>query len=217
VSYARQNNVGGTELPKANFGKFYIVNSSAATFQAIGSTVNTAGTLANDNNETTFVSATTAAVTGSNAGINSGAVALVSHLPTMTVVFKTGANITNLRYWIGLFAGSTTNTDDVATQNVAFRFSAVAGDTGWVPQTRNATTQTLGTTIGTVAANTVYTLRIRWATTSNVAFSVNGSPEQYMTAALPTSASSQILQVQVWTNVNTAKSISISRAVVDMK
>jgi hypothetical protein len=216
MSFGRQNNVGGSELPKSNHARFVGINSSAATYVGIGLTPTNFGTLANANqSDTSYVASTTAASAGSIAGEVTTQVAEPGMLPSYHIVMKTPSTITNLRFWIGLSNGTPANADDPGVNSILFRYSTVAGDTGWVPSTRNSTTQTLGTTIVTVAADTVYRMTIRFATSTKVAFSINGSSEQYMTATIPSSGTSINITAVVYTTEAVSKTINISRIMVD--
>lgn len=115
-----------------------------------------------------------------------------NHLPTLRFHMRTGAVITASRQWVGLFdtSGSSTSPGTSATgvltaKHVAFRY--VEGtDTQWVASVGDGTTQTVSANIAAIAAATVYTLKIRFITSTSVAFSVNGGAET--TVALATNA-----------------------------
>lgn len=149
------------------------------------------------NTETATLDADGAWVTMPSTGTSGNIAGLVSTTfnllrtnrdPIVEFVIKTPADITALRYWIGLISADVTNVDTIAgaTEFAGFRFSTVAGDTGWTPVTKDSSTQNTGSAIGTVAANTVYRLRIR-STIGGTAlyFSVNDGAEQALASNLP--------------------------------
>lgn len=101
---------------------------------------------------------------------------------------KTGGLVSTVRYWVGLSSADATNVDTLAagTKFVGFRFSTVAGDAGWVPILNNGTSQSAGTAIGSVAADTAYKLRIRVdSANARAYFSVNDSAEQLFSTNFP--------------------------------
>jgi hypothetical protein len=83
--------------------------------------------------------------------------------PVFTAPIRTGPDLSSIRYWIGFteIAGSFQNDDTQSgLDSCAFRFSTVAGDAGWRATVSNGTSQTVGPNTITIAANTVYDLRI---------------------------------------------------------
>jgi hypothetical protein len=111
-----------------------------------------------------------------------------AYSPIMESLVKTDSDITFTRYWIGMFSALPTNVDTLAagTKGIGFRFSADAGDTGWVPVINDGTNQTTGTAIGTVQASTPYKLKIRVdANLTTAYFSVNDGAEQVLSANFP--------------------------------
>lgn len=128
----------------------------------------------------------------------------------MTIEVKTGASVADQRIWIGacdinVFADS----DTPATRFVAFRYSTVAGDAGWLPVTRNAGVSTPGTAIGTVAADTWYKLRIR-RVGSSAFFSVDGGAEQTISTTVPTGTTAMGWGLVVYTRTAAAKDLNIA-------
>lgn len=135
------------------------------------------------------------------------------HDPDLRVQVIAPSTLTNVRLWIGLTSAAFTDVDTHAGHTAAFRFSSVAGDTGWRPITRDGATQNVGTNIGTVVADTAYLLRIRCvlAGTPTVYFSVDGGTEQAVTANLPTSTQDLGWQWDVIAQAASARNISVSR------
>lgn len=116
---------------------------------------------ANDNT-TVYTAYTSNTLAGSFAGLETTSFAECrsNYSPMYSCVFKTGSVITNTRLWVGFISATLTNADDQAGSYAALRYSTVAGDTGFVPIVDNGTTNTVGSTIGTVAANTQYKVEI---------------------------------------------------------
>lgn len=98
------------------------------------------------------------------------------HDPFLEVNIRTGSNITNLRYWVGIFSAVPTNADTITGRVLAFRYSTVVPDSGWTYILRDNTTTTVGTAVGgAVAASTIYRLGVSVESNgTTVTFSVNG-------------------------------------------
>lgn len=147
--------------------------------------VTQAGTIAtNQQTDSYYITATTTAAAGNLAGWNSNSVptgfpALQAN-PEFTCMLRTGATVTGARIWVGLTNGTAPNSDSITNKSVMFRFN---GTGGWTPVTYNST-QTTGTTIGTVAVNSLYMLRIRVQGLSAY-FSVNNGTEQVVSSNVP--------------------------------
>lgn len=216
-----QNTINSSMIPNGGTAKWGMIASAAATFSTFGtSTTINSGTLANNNQtDSTYTSVTSGAVAGNAAGVETTSVQVVQrqHSPTFYCLLRTGADITNVRYWIGWFNPDPGNTDIGSSNHVGFRFSTVAGDTGWRPSVDVAGVQTLGANIGTVAASTRYMLKCRIDTTNNKAyFSVDGSAETVITG-LPNAAQNWAAFVKLYTTNASAKTFSLSRFYFDFK
>lgn len=147
---------------------------------------------ANDANNT-FITLPTTNVSGNIGGWVTGSFNLVrpAHDPVVEIYVKADATITTQRLWVGLVSADVTNVDTLAatTKFIGFRWSTVAGDTGWIPVLNDGTSQNNGTAIGTVVASTVYKLKFRVdSTNALVYFSVNDSAEQSLTTNFPASS-----------------------------
>lgn len=155
----------------------------------------------------------TSTVAGNNGGIRYTAdLCWLDHLPLIRVYLRTGAAITNTRWWITLNNGAavTGNSDDQhALKGVGIRYSTGAGDGGWVPWTSDGTTQTIGSTITTVAVSTIYLLEIKVTATNSVTLTVNGSSQ---TVAVPAGAlgTGMRLNAQVTTTDTVSKTLDLS-------
>lgn len=112
------------------------------------------------------------------AGANN--IGIVDNLVYLTRI-RTGSDITNVRFFIGFVSGGDfpNNSDTLATNGVAIRYSTSAADAGWVgvnntggaqSTTANPTT----TPIAAIAANTLYNLRID-VTATLVTFTVDNA------------------------------------------
>jgi hypothetical protein len=92
--------------------------------------------------------------------------------------------VTGVRYWFIIGAASSPgNVDTLPSNGIAFRFSTVAGDGGWVGVTFDGTQAVTGT-VAAIAANTKYILRIR-KVGGTVFFSVNGGTEVSTSSHVP--------------------------------
>jgi hypothetical protein len=137
---------------------------------------------------------TTSTVTAGTAGwaFSSTAIYRAEHSPVLSMRFKTGSDVTGLRFWIGLsqsVTGATINADlPAGTRMIALRYSTPGGDAGWrgVAQTA-AGAQSVTGSLGAVTADTVYDIEIRVTGTTSVEFTVNGVSET-LTSNIPTSS-----------------------------
>lgn len=157
----------------------------------------------------------TGAVAGNNAGIRNAFNLLRNdHDFDLTIEVRTGAAVTDQRIWLGIcdiniFADSDTPGNEV----VAFRYSTVPPDAGWVPVTRTGGVQTTGAAIGTVAADTWYKLRIR-KVGSSAFFSVDGGAETTISTNVPTGTAATNWTMQLYTRAAAAKDLGIAQAVL---
>lgn len=156
----------------------------------------------------------TGAVAGNQAGIRTVWSPLrEDHDFDATIMVKTGAAVTDQRIWIGCpSSGVWADSDSPALNYIAFRYSTVAGDTGWRPAVANGA-QTLATAIGTVAADTWYKLRIR-RVGSSVFFSVDGGAETAIASGVPSGTTGLSFSHQIFTRAAAAKDLYIAVAVL---
>lgn len=204
-----------TFIPRAIERSWGNVRATNATRISSGITTSTFGAsaaVANDNT-TNYTGYTSTATTGSFAGLETTSFAEIrpDWSPVFSAVIKTDAVITNVRYWVGFVSATITNADDQGGAYCAFRFSTVAGDTGWTPIVDTGSVNTPGTTMGTVVANTQYKLEIQidFANTKTY-FRVNGGTWTTI-SAIPPTGTSLGLAVELVTTTNTAKTINFSR------
>jgi hypothetical protein len=116
--------------------------------------------------------------------------------PTVYVRMKTGSDITGIRLYFGLTSAAFTNADTHNLHYVAFRYSTVVPDGGWVGVCCDGTAANAQTTatVANIAADTEYTLRIRVSADGTaVAFAVSTaggafSAEQSLSANLPSTS-----------------------------
>lgn len=207
------------QLPGLGAAKFVREVAAAATFEVIGMTAGTstgAGALTNANDDVdTYVSQAIAAVAGTFGGRRSTTFNLTrrGHSPVFEAIFKSDATNTNIRYWIGIFQAAPTNVDVLAsaTAALAFRYSTVAADTGWMAIANDGATQSTAVLVAAIAADTRYKVRIRMDQSVGAAFfSVNGGPEVQVSANLPGVSVDLGLVVTAITTTATAKAMRIS-------
>lgn len=189
--------------------------AAAAIVQPIGIAAPTSsGTLAAANQtDSTYISMATAATIGLTSGYVSATYNLVrrSHNPKLSMVVQV-TDTTLLRYWLGFFSAAVTTVDTVAgaTECAAFRFSSTTPDTGWVPVTKDSTTQTTGSAIGTVAAATRYLLEIELVNSTAI-FTVNNGTPTVISTNLPATTTELGFNMICFTRENVAKTWQLSR------
>lgn len=161
---------------------------------------------------------TSAGTTTSIAGLNSVGVTIQArHNPTLIAWLRTGSNISAIRTWVGFDStgifgiGDTPSSLSVAT----FRFSTVAGDAGWRPITSNGSSQTVGSAIGTVTANTAYKLQV--SIVNGVAyFSVNDSTPVAISTTVPAPTTNMYWDVRMQTQENVAKALGFKKIILEL-
>lgn len=107
-------------------------------------------------------------------------------IPTYETIIRTGAAITSIRLWIGLFSASPDASSDPAIHIAAFRYATDADGTAfWRTVTKDGTTINAVESSVAIAADTVYRLRIRVNTAGEVLFFINGTLIATHTTQLP--------------------------------
>jgi hypothetical protein len=103
--------------------------------------------------------------------------------------FKTGADITSIRLWLGLFTASPSTASDPASQHIAaFRYDTTADGTAfWRTVTKDGTTINAAASSLAIAADTIYLFRIE-LDASEVRFYSGTTLLATHTANLPTSS-----------------------------
>lgn len=172
-----------------------------------------AATASNDT-DSTYQNYATGAVSGNPNGIVSATFNLVrrSHNPIFSTVVRI-MNILAIRVLIGLTSAALTNADTVAgaTEFVGYRFSTLAGDSAWMPLTKDATTQTTGGGMDAVAVGR-WLLQIELDdANSRAIFTINNGTPVVIQSNLPASATDLGFEINIWTVENLAKNIKISR------
>lgn len=158
----------------------------------------------------------TAAVAASAAGFDSAAASApifsMQNQFDLTSVVRTGADISSVRIWIGLTDGASfTNSDSpVAVSHVAFRYSTVVPDAGWVGVTRDGAAQNVTAQVAAIAVSTRYKLRMRYDG-SAAYFSVNGGTEVSSAVNLPAAGTGLRVSVRIFTQAASARTLSHSR------
>lgn len=197
------------------------LRAAAATLQPSGfATPTINGTLAASNDtDSTYLQMTSGAVLGNIAGPVSATFNLLQtrHNPSFDVIIRTGASIANMRYWIGIFSAAPANTDTQTLHMAAFRYSTVVPDAGWIPVVAGGATNTAGSSMGAVAANTRYLLSIQVIDGGNTAvFRVNNGEPTLLTTNLPTNSQDLGFAVYAITNEAVAKAYKLSRMAIEL-
>lgn len=172
------------------------------------------GTLANnDDDSACFTSFTTGASSGNGAGIYSQTnnYARPGHNPVFFCKFKTGANISNLRFFIGMFANNTDWNEDPTSGNIiALRY--VSGTANFTYITKNGTTLNSVDSGLVVATGTEYLFKFE--VTGNgaaVDFSINGANKQTVASNLPSASTPLGITCWLVTQESAGKTLSFSK------
>ena len=192
-----------------------VKNPGAATVTAVGLTAPTvvAGKTL-DGTDGPWVSCTTTTTSGTIGSILSAYTQVREDWsPEYIAKIKTGPDVTNVRIWVGLFSATPTASATPNLHLAAFRYDTGTDLTAFWRCATFAGTGSSGTTTTTtraIAANTVYTLRLKLTTTS-CAFYVNDTLVATNLATLPTSTTLLGYGTTI-TNLTTAvKSLLTSR------
>jgi hypothetical protein len=204
-----------TPAARTNWG----YRAAAAIVQANGIAAPTlSGSAAAANQaDSTYISLTSGAVIGNSAGYVTATYNLSrrGHNPKMSMILQF-TDILAVRGWFGFFSAAVTTADAIAgaTEAAAFRFSTVATDAGFVPVTKDATTQTTGSAMNTIAAATRYLLEIE-LTASAAIFTVNNGTPVSVATTLPTTTTELGLNTIVFTTAAVAKVWQLGRVFVE--
>jgi hypothetical protein len=96
--------------------------------------------------------------------------------PNITFVFRTGSDISSVRYWIGLFSGTPMAGSAPAVSHAGFRYdTGVDGTAFWRCLTSAGGSQQSTTTTASATAGTTYVMRITSNGGGTWKFYVNGS------------------------------------------
>lgn len=200
-----------------------LTNDTATSFTGIGqSNPGSSGTMTAFLDSTgQYVNCATAAVVDSVANHRTTGLFQWQQRPDATFVIKTGTDLTNARYWIGIGGGGTaigsgTSDDPNAYAVVAFTYStAVDGSTFWRIYSNDGTTGgTRTATSVAIAADTRYVFRIAADTATSVRMFINGTLVGTITTELPPGATTMGLYSQITTLDGNAKSIRNGKTTV---
>ena len=174
-------------------------------------------TLSNgDDANAPWLTHTTGSSSGNSSGVISAAFTILqsSWSPQYYTNVKTGATITSIRYWVGLFSANPDSSSTPAANYVAFRFDTGASDTNWQFCTgTDATHQTCTDTGVTPAASTTYNFSIVCSGTTSCTGTVNGTAKTNSTN-LPASATQMGYGNRVTTLTGSSRTISWGRIAI---
>lgn len=118
-------------------------------------------------NQGEFVTYSSAAAVNSDGGFNFPMGSqFITQNPYWMAMVRTGAAITGIRIWIGMFSGDPMASDTLSPNSIGFRFSTSAGDSSWAIMQRGAVSTDSSIIGAAVAANTTYYLGLYRDTTS---------------------------------------------------
>lgn len=175
-------------------------NANLTTLNQIGfvtaPTINTPGAAAVVHDDASgngqFIEYATGAVVGQDAGWLSTAFSqtMRNYRFIHDMWIKTGADITNVRFWLGMFSATPMASATPAVHAAAFRYDTAAdGTVFWRIVTIDGTTTNAQVTTTAIAINTTYRLRIVWAVgVGTVRFFINGVLVGSSTTNLPTTS-----------------------------
>lgn len=199
--------------------------AAAAALQPDGiAAPTTSGTLtASLQPDSAYVNAASAATAGAAAGLVTTTFNLTrrTYNPRFDCLIRTAAaaDLANIRLWIGLFTAAPPNADALgAISALAFRYSTVAPDAGWVAVASDGTAQfTSSPLTSPLTADTRYLLSISVDTAANTAtFTVNNSQSITISSSLPATGADLGVAVRLITTNAAAKNIRISRFALEM-
>lgn len=132
--------------------------------------------------------------------------------PVIEFYMKTGSDISSTRLWFTIQdGGSSLNADTLVSPSIGFRYSTAAGDTGWVPVLADGVSQTVGSSFGALAINTVYKLKVRIDAAIPAAyFSVNDGAEQALTGNFPAIATDMLVMFALYQLANSFRTFLVS-------
>lgn len=199
----------------ANTGGFYrfgAMSSSGLAWNTQGSP--TSVNRVNVTDYGWFIRFQSASTTGTVSGIR-GSQGIVGWLDNdFDAVFKIrpSTDVTTVRYWVGFASTTPTASDDNGGNAIMVRYSTEVPDAGWIGYVRNSTGPTSSTTtsLGSVTADTVYRIRIRFVRsgTPTAYFSVNDGTEQALTSGIPATGGTQAPYVTVEPRGNVARPVA---------
>lgn len=184
------------------------ISSASVTNMGIGSATvsngngGTSGSLGGRNASGMCMGLTSGTTTATGASVvnNTGDIGGSANVDAVFLIQTDPSDVSaHTRYMIGFFNSNTPqNTDSLGLAGaICFRYSTTAGDGGWVGVTENNfAAQSVTATVASIAANTVYKLRIRYFASGTVYFSVNDGTEVSTSTGVPTPANAN-LSVQV--------------------
>lgn len=168
---------------------------------------------ASNDSTNTWVDWPTQTSSGDRAGHEDATAAVrPAYNPVIEVNVKTSADLSSQRWWIGIASTRPNNADALtaATRFIGFRY-ANGTDTGWTPILNDGTTQNTGATIGTVATNTAYKLKLRVDANLTTAYlSVNDGAETVLSTNFPAIATDMQFYMLIYTNTAASRKMLVS-------
>lgn len=169
-----------------------------------------------------YAQATTGGVSGNTSVLSTQTAAQLQCLDDeidVWVDIRTGADVTNYRFWFGISSAGVTDTATLGSASngsIAIRFDTASSDSGFrgATQLNGAGNQSLtsntGSALAAVTANTNYRLRIRFVRTGTPTayFSVNDGTEVTLTSNIPATGNGYSIVLGVVTKTGAAKAVA---------
>lgn len=207
-------------LPNWGPRNWFGSRAAAATIQTIGiaAPTVTANATANANqSDSAYTGYSTSNVSGNTVSIVSASYNLSrrNYLAKMSTVIQI-SDTTSLRFFVGFCSAVLGNVDTIAgaTEAAVFRYSTGASDAGFVPVTKDASTQTTGAAMNTIAANTRYLLEIE-LTASSAIFTINNGTPVVQAANLPAAATDLGFNFYFVTLTTAVRTLYLSRMMIE--
>lgn len=182
----------------------------------------TAASSANADSSTGFwLSHATSASSGNVASVVAGADSGVrlEWAPDLSVAFRSGADVSSVRYWVGLFSSSPASSDDPTIHGMGFRYSTNASDTTWQAWSNdNSGGGTITDTGVALNTGTAFDLRTVAADDgSAIDFYVSGNWVARHDANLPSAATSLDYGIYVTTLTAATRNIRWGRITLESR
>ena len=142
----------------------------------------------------------------------------LNYLPFYESLIRTGADITSIRYWFGLFSADPMAITAGTLHQLGFRYSTdVDGTAFWRTTSNNGATPTVTTTTTAITASTAYRLTIIARSTTSVDFMIDGVTVATHTTALPTATTNMGHVEQSRQLVSGGRQVCISKVSVSQR
>lgn len=166
-----------------------------------------------------YINYNSAASGGANAGWSESAVGMIQYTraPVFETWIKTGGNVSDPRYWVGLFSGDPRASADPAGLHLAgFRYEP-GTDTNWQACTKDGTTLSTTNTGVTVAINTKHRMVIDMRSGSSILFYIDDVLVATKASNLPGATTNLFRYIGLQNTAANARAFRIQQSLVWVK